>query len=124
MTQSLHQSVLLQAATAALAVQPAGHYLDATFGRGGHAREILKNLSEHGCLDVIDRDPEALHVAHKLAEDDSRVRVFAGDFESIMCEQVNSNEYDEIGRASGRGGGWARVVGEVGGERSCSSSRQ
>jgi len=96
MTQSLHQSVLLQAATAALAVQPAGHYLDATFGRGGHAREILKNLSEHGCLDVIDRDPEALHVAHKLAEDDSRVRVFAGDFESIICEQLNSNEYDGI----------------------------
>lgn len=96
MTQSLHQSVLLQAATAALAVQPAGHYLDATFGRGGHAREILKNLSEHGCLDVIDRDPEALHVAHKLAEDDSRVRVFAGDFESIICEQLNTNEYDGI----------------------------
>src|SRR5690606_14565223 len=28
--------------------------------------------------------------------DDSRVRVFAGDFESIICEQLNSNEYDGI----------------------------
>ena len=45
MSQSLHQSVLLQHATAALAVKPAGHYLDATFGRGGHSTEILENLS-------------------------------------------------------------------------------
>ncbi len=96
MNQSLHQSVLLQPATAALAVQASGHYLDATFGRGGHATEILKNLSEQGRLDVIDRDPEALLVAKKLAISDSRVQVYAGDFESVITEQLEVNSYDGV----------------------------
>ena len=36
-----HVPVLLDEAVAALAVKPAGVYVDATFGRGGHARAIL-----------------------------------------------------------------------------------
>ena len=96
MKQSLHQSVLLQAATAALAVDQTGRYLDATFGRGGHAREILKQLSEQGQLDVIDRDPEALLVAKELADSDPRVTVYAGDFESVINEQLHANNYDGV----------------------------
>jgi len=96
MSQSLHQSVLLQHATAALAVNPAGRYLDATFGRGGHARLILESLSEQGRLDVIDRDPEALRVAHELAAEDSRVSVYAGDFETVIDQQLKDDEYDGV----------------------------
>ena len=36
-----HVPVLLEEAVAALAVKPDGTYVDATFGRGGHARAIL-----------------------------------------------------------------------------------
>ncbi|MCX7545149.1 16S rRNA (cytosine(1402)-N(4))-methyltransferase RsmH [Marinicella gelatinilytica] len=96
MNQSLHQSVLLQAATEALAINPSGRYLDATFGRGGHANEILKKLNAQGRLDVIDRDPEALLVAGNLADSDSRVTVFAGDFESVITEQLSPDTYDGV----------------------------
>ncbi|MCW8870859.1 MAG: 16S rRNA (cytosine(1402)-N(4))-methyltransferase RsmH [Proteobacteria bacterium] len=96
MSQSLHQSVLLHHATAALAVKPAGLYLDATFGRGGHAREILNNLSEQGRLDVIDRDPEALLVAQEMASNDQRVTVYSGDFETVIEQQLKTDSYDGV----------------------------
>ena len=96
MSQSLHQSVLLQHATAALAVKSDGHYLDATFGRGGHASEILDNLSGQGRLDVIDRDPEALKVANEMAAGDDRVTVYSGDFESVIEQQLKPGVYDGV----------------------------
>ena len=37
-----HVTVLLHEAVAALAVRPDGCYLDGTFGRGGHSREVLR----------------------------------------------------------------------------------
>lgn len=84
MFQQLHQSVLLQEAVEALAVRSAGRYLDATFGRGGHARQILQNLGQDGRLTVVDRDVEALRFAQELASEDNRVEVIAGDFASVV----------------------------------------
>jgi len=40
----VHTTVLLQEAVDALAIRPAGRYLDGTFGRGGHSRAILDRL--------------------------------------------------------------------------------
>jgi len=54
-----HQPVLLHEVIAALNVRPEGVYVDATFGRGGHAAEILKLLGPGGRLLALDRDPEA-----------------------------------------------------------------
>ena len=39
-----HKSVLLRESIEALSVRPGGIYVDATFGGGGHSREILKQL--------------------------------------------------------------------------------
>ena len=39
-----HETVLKQEALSALNVRPKGRYVDATFGRGGHARAILDTL--------------------------------------------------------------------------------
>ena len=39
-----HETVLQHEAVAALNVRPSGRYVDATFGRGGHARAILDTL--------------------------------------------------------------------------------
>jgi len=45
-----HQTVLLNEAVQALGINPDGHYVDATFGRGGHSRLILEQLSRKGIL--------------------------------------------------------------------------
>lgn len=51
-----HTSVLLEEAVAALAVQSDGVYVDCTFGRGGHSRQILQNLGPAGRLFAFDQD--------------------------------------------------------------------
>ncbi len=63
-----HVPVLLQEAVAALAVKPDGIYLDATFGRGGHALRILDALGPRGRLIALDRDPSAEAVACQWAD--------------------------------------------------------
>ncbi|WP_077528646.1 16S rRNA (cytosine(1402)-N(4))-methyltransferase RsmH [Vreelandella utahensis] len=78
-----HESVLQEEAVDALVTTPAGRYVDATFGRGGHSRAILEQLDDTGRLLVLDRDPEAIHVARKLADEDHRVSVQRGDFGSL-----------------------------------------
>ena len=57
---TVHLSVLLHEAVDALVVKPDGCYVDATFGRGGHSREILRRLSPAGRLLALDRDPAAV----------------------------------------------------------------
>jgi 16S rRNA (cytosine1402-N4)-methyltransferase len=78
-----HQSVLLEQAVAALITDKNGFYIDGTFGRGGHSRRILKELSEQGRLLVIDKDPHAIAQAESLAAEDKRVSVFHGSFEAL-----------------------------------------
>ena len=63
MPDAAHVSVLLEESVAALALKPEGTYVDATFGRGGHARAILARLSAAGRLVAIDRDPDAARAA-------------------------------------------------------------
>jgi 16S rRNA (cytosine1402-N4)-methyltransferase len=58
-----HVPALLEEAVAALQIRPAGTYVDATFGRGGHARRILSALGPRGRLVALDRDPAAEAVA-------------------------------------------------------------
>ncbi|WP_291008813.1 16S rRNA (cytosine(1402)-N(4))-methyltransferase RsmH [Hydrogenophaga sp.] len=70
-----HQTVLLNEAVQALAINPDGHYVDATFGRGGHARAILQRLSPQGRLTVIDKDPQAIAAAQEWAASDQRIAI-------------------------------------------------
>ena len=75
-----HTPVLLQAAVDGLNVRAAGTYLDGTFGRGGHAAEILRRLDGRGRLLLIDRDPEAVAAARARFADDARVCVRHANF--------------------------------------------
>lgn len=54
-----HAPVLLAESIAALRIRPEGTYVDATFGGGGHAREILKQLRGKGRLFALDQDEDA-----------------------------------------------------------------
>ena len=78
-----HTPVMLHEALEALAIHKDDTYIDATFGRGGHAREILKRLSSQGKLIAFDRDPEAAKVAQAI--NDSRLEIHHSAF-SAICE--------------------------------------
>jgi len=57
-----------------------GIYVDCTFGRGGHSREILKRLSPEGRLIAFDVDREAVNVARRLEAEDPRFQIMHRPF--------------------------------------------
>ena len=78
-----HCTVLLDEAVDALALRPDGHYIDATFGRGGHSRLILAGLGAAGRLTAFDKDPQAVAQAESLAGADARFAIRHEGFKSI-----------------------------------------
>lgn len=54
-----HDTVLLSEAVNGLNIKEDGVYVDATFGGGGHSREILSRLGDSGKLIVFDQDKDA-----------------------------------------------------------------
>jgi 16S rRNA (cytosine1402-N4)-methyltransferase len=55
-----HIPVLLHDSIDGLAINPAGVYVDVTFGGGGHSKEILNRLGPNGKLFAFDQDKDAL----------------------------------------------------------------
>lgn len=80
-----HRPVMVEEVLVGLDIQPNGHYVDATFGRGGHARAILTKLSPAGRLYVMDRDPEAIMAAELLQKEDPRVKIWQGSFSNLYA---------------------------------------
>lgn len=78
-----HQPVLLDEVLAALAIRPNGIYIDATFGRGGHAQAILARLGAEGRLYAIDRDAEAVRAAQTKFAHDKRFTITKGRFSML-----------------------------------------
>ena len=74
-----HNPVLLLPSIDALVLDPDGTYADATFGGGGHSREILSRLSPKGRLLAFDRDEDAL----AQAPDDPRFTLIHNNFRFI-----------------------------------------
>lgn len=81
--QYRHRSVLLDSAVELLVTDPAGRYVDGTYGRGGHSRLILGHLEPSGVLLGIDKDPQAIESARGLSEEDGRFGVFHGSFAEL-----------------------------------------
>jgi 16S rRNA (cytosine1402-N4)-methyltransferase len=71
-----HQPVLLGEAIEGLNVQASGTYVDATFGGGGHSREILSRLGQRGRLYAFDQDENA----EAQIPDDKRIIFTRGNF--------------------------------------------
>jgi 16S rRNA (cytosine1402-N4)-methyltransferase len=82
-TANEHTPVLLPQVLAALNIRGSGTYLDATFGRGGHAGAILQNLIANGRLLCLDRDSAAIADAKARFASDPRVAFFLAPFSSL-----------------------------------------
>ena len=72
-----HIPVLLQESIDGLAIRPDGTYVDATFGGGGHSREILRRLGEEGHLYSFDQDADA---EQNIPEGDERFTFVRSNF--------------------------------------------
>ena len=73
-----------------------GVYVDATFGRGGHAIAALAQLSSQAKLLVVDRDPQAIAAAQELAAADPRVQVLQSNYADLDEAQVRSGSVDGV----------------------------
>ena len=74
-----HNPVLLKESVDALVLNPGGTYADATFGGGGHSREIMSRLGRDGRLLAFDRDEDAA----ANAIDDTRFTLIHNNFRFI-----------------------------------------
>ena len=93
-----HKPVLLDEVLEALDIRANGFYIDATFGRGGHSRAILRRLDQEGQLLAFDKDPAAVtSLATELATD-SRFTIVQGSFTMLM-QQVEQRKM--VGEVAG-----------------------
>ena len=83
MTEREHEPVLRKEAVAALNIRPDGIYVNATFGRGGHARAILEQLGPDGRLLALDRDPQAVASAKQQFAGEVRLTIVHGPFSML-----------------------------------------
>lgn len=83
MIDEAHVPVLLSETLEGLYVGDDGTYLDATFGRGGHARAVLAKLGPRGRLLLMDRDPAAVAAARREFASDARVAIRHGNFADL-----------------------------------------
>ncbi len=78
-----HVSVLPDAVMSYWPADPAGWYLDATVGGGGHSRLLLDRLPQANLI-AVDQDPAALAEARRvLSPFDGRVSFYAQNFRDL-----------------------------------------
>lgn len=85
-----HYPVMCNEMVAALVTDVHGRYIDATFGRGGHAKALLDALSPDAQLLLIDQDKAAIAYAQETLAKDPRVRVEQASFSNLssICDQL------------------------------------
>lgn len=93
-----HRPVLQQEAVTALAVRADGLYVDGTFGRGGHAGELLRQLGPQGRLWLIDKDPAAIAAAQARFGADPRCLIHHGSFAEL---RALAEQHGVLGRIDG-----------------------
>ena len=91
-----HVPVLLAETLEGLRVITDGTYLDGTFGRGGHAREVLEKLGPNGRLLLMDRDPEAIAGAEREFGADPRVAIRHANFADLAEWEETAGGLDGV----------------------------
>jgi len=69
----LHFPVLLEESIDFLINDINGHYIDCTFGRGGHSELILSKLSNKGALSSFDKDPDAFRFGSSIKKKNFKI---------------------------------------------------
>jgi 16S rRNA (cytosine1402-N4)-methyltransferase len=91
-----HVPVLLAETLEGLRVVADGTYLDGTYGRGGHARELLAKLGQDGRLLLMDRDPEAIAGAEREFGGDPRVAIRHANFAELAEWEETAGGLDGV----------------------------
>lgn len=86
-----HTTVLLKETVDGLDIKSDGVYVDATFGGGGHSREILSRLGEKGKLIAFDHDADAW----RNKPDDDRLIPVTENFR-YMSRFLRLHGYNEV----------------------------
>lgn len=95
-TNHQHQPVLLDEVIHNLAIKADGVYVDATFGRGGHAQAVLSHLGPTGRLLAMDKDPEAIAYARQHFSSDKRFSIYHGSFAALKTFLTQENLFGKI----------------------------
>lgn len=86
-----HLPIMLNEVLDALSIKSDGIYVDGTFGRGGHSRAILNQLTT-GHLFVFDQDERAIETAQKLSlEYPNKMTIIQSNFEHLNEKLDESN---------------------------------
>ena len=89
---SKHIPVMLHESIKALGIIPNGFYIDCTFGRGGHSKEILKKLNEDGRLLALDKDLEAVKEGETIKDKRFEiVHTSFKDLKDILKKKISKN---------------------------------
>jgi len=94
-----HDPVMVSEVCEALNIQPDGIYIDATFGRGGHAAAILKKLGSDGRLIALDRDEAAAERASTASWQDPRFtfkKALFREIEAICVQKGIAGKVDGV----------------------------
>lgn len=93
---SEHQPVLLHETITGLNIRPEGIYVDCTFGRGGHSKEILNRLARGGKLFAFDQDLTAVaHGKKEFASFGDRIEIIHQNFVHIK-EELEKRDVHQV----------------------------
>ena len=98
MSEFKHVSVLLDESIEGLNIKPDGIYVDGTLGRGGHTKEIAKQLTT-GTIIGIDQDEDAILAATQNLQDyKDKVIIVRGNYKDIdlILNDLNIEKVDGI----------------------------
>ena len=91
-----HIPVLLKEVITNLEVKSNGNYVDLTLGRGGHSKEILKQLKS-GHLYAFDQDAEAIEKSRKVLEEvSSNFTIYHTNFINMKSVLESEGVYGKI----------------------------
>ena len=93
MSKSYHIPVLLKESINGLNIIPNGVYVDATFGGGGHTKEILNHLNSSGKVIAFDQDADAI----ENQIEDKRLKLIKSNFKYL----TNHLNYLQINKIDG-----------------------
>ena len=90
----LHNPVMIEKVIQGLNIISGGTYVDCTFGRGGHSKNILDLIGENGKLIAIDKDSEAENHARTYFANDNRFSFERNNFSQItkILEKYNKSQ--------------------------------